>query len=154
MADALEVHIPEAEPPHGLLGLMAQSKWWRPRVGPPVRVHEMTDTHRLHTARFVVNRASVGLRRDPRIFVGVPLVRALLAGLPRPGEPGWDDLLDRAGHWSTCPRNRDLSAPECSPECALHLDVAPELQPWVPPCYNGTVPGHGSPGTVSERTQR
>jgi len=121
MSSELAARVPEAEIPHGLLGLMAQSEWWRPKAGPPVRVREMTDTHRLHTARFVVNRASVGLKRDPRVFIGVPLVRALLAGLPHPGEPGWDDLLSRAGHWSTCPRNRDLSAPTCSPACELRL---------------------------------
>jgi len=30
--------------------------------------------------------------------------------------------------------------------------VAPDLHLRWHPCYNGTVPGHGSPGTVSERT--
>jgi hypothetical protein len=87
-----------------------------------MRVREMTDTHRLHTARFVVNQASMALSRSPQTFIRTPLVRALLADLPRPGEPGWDDLLGRAGHWSTCPRNRDLSAPACSPGCALRLE--------------------------------
>lgn len=109
------------EPPRDLLGLLRQAEWWRPRVGPPVRVREMTDTHRLHTARFALNRVSVGLRVDFRLFVDAPLIRALLDGLPRPGDPGWDDLLSRAGHWSTCPRNRDLSAPACSSACELRL---------------------------------
>ncbi len=116
------IWTPEPEPPRGLWGLLNQSVWWRPRVGPPVRIHEMTDTHRLHTARFVVNTAAGFSRADFRIFVEMPLVRALVADLPRPDEPGWNDLLDRAGHWSTCPRNRDLSAPSCSRECSLRLE--------------------------------
>jgi hypothetical protein len=84
----------------------------------------MTDTHSLHTARFVLNRATRVLGMPPDAVKQTPLFGALLYGLPRPGEPGWDDLLERAKHWSTCPRNRDLAAPACSPECQ------PKTEAW------------------------
>jgi hypothetical protein len=44
-----------------------------------------------------------------------PLFGALLAELPTPAQPdAWSDLLARAKHWSTCPRNRVLAAPVCT----------------------------------------
>jgi hypothetical protein len=110
--------------PFGLAALLQQAEWWRPQAGPPVRVREMTDTHSLHTARFVLNRATRVLGMPPDAVKQTPLFGALLYGLPRPGEPGWDDLLERAKHWSTCPRNRDLAAPACSPECQ------PKTEAW------------------------
>lgn len=103
--------------PYGLAALLAQTEWWRPQVGPPLRVVEMTDTHRLHTARFVLNRATSVLFMHPEQVKTSPLFGALLDGLPRPGGLGWDDLVERTTHWSTCPRNRSLAAPTCSPDC-------------------------------------
>lgn len=127
-------------PPGDMRALLAQAEWWRPRVGPPVRVVDMTDTHRLHTARHVLNRATSVMGMSPEAVKASPLFGALLVGLPHPNASGWDDLLERATHWSTCPRNRDLTAPACAPDCR------PRTRAWNRPRelavdYNGDAAG-------------
>lgn len=120
----------DSTPPRGdLLSLLAQGEWWRPqrdgRFGPAVRIVDMTDTHRLHTARFVLYRAVHVLLMAPDAVKATPLFMALLTAppaLPLPDAPGWDDLLERAAHWSTCPRNRDLSVPACAPDCKANVN--------------------------------
>jgi hypothetical protein len=145
---------PSDDPPvpsNSLLELLAQAEWWRPQVGPPVRVREMTDTHRLHTARYVLGRATYLLGMPAETVKATPLFVSLLTtapALPLPGEPGWDDMLKRAGHWSTCPRNRDLGAPACSPECRPKTEAwdsrpAPQRELWVD--YNGDAAGMEGP---------
>lgn len=137
-------------PPRGdLLSLLAQGEWWRPQqrgtFGPAARIVDMTDTHRLHTARFVLHRAVQMLLMTPDAVKVTPLFVALLTAppaLPLPDAPGWGDLLGRAAHWSTCPRNRNLSAPGCGLDCKANVDRWRDGRPrelWVD--YSGDAAG-------------
>lgn len=136
-------------PPRGdLVSLLAQGEWWRPqhngRFGPAVRIVDMTDTHRLHTARFALNRAVSVLLMSPEVVKGAPLLVALLTAppaLPLPGAPGWADLLERATHWSTCPRNRDLRVPACAPECKPNTEAWQRRPRELSVDYNGDAAG-------------
>lgn len=52
--DPPPVQGPARVTPHWLLH---QREWWQPKRGPMLRVAEMTDTHRLHTARMLQRQA-------------------------------------------------------------------------------------------------
>lgn len=88
--------------------LLQQTEWWLPRDGQPVRLTDMTDTHRWHL---------LGWLDDHHGAADTVLGQALRDSLPKDG-PQFRDLLDRAEHHSTCPTNRDLRADCLGLACA------------------------------------
>lgn len=38
--------------------LLDQGEWWQPKHGPMIKIHGMTDTHRLHTVRMLLRQAT------------------------------------------------------------------------------------------------
>lgn len=139
-----EAYPPPVQGPHraSMAWLLDQEEFWQPMRGPMVRIDDMTDTHRLHTRRWLERRAPVlelqdarsGIwfdapdevwaerEQDSRDPVGwlrrQPLHRALGRHLPDPSggkraRKRYRRLLERAAHWSTCPRNRRISANLC-----------------------------------------
>lgn len=57
--------VEEVDPPPvlgpqraGLHWLLWQRVWWQPQYGPMLKIHAMTDTHRLHTARMLDRKAA------------------------------------------------------------------------------------------------
>ncbi len=133
--------------------LLHQGKWWQPQQGPRMRIVDMTDVHRLHTAAWLFKRAAFLADAEATAMMFGPfapsgdaacddldslvdalyarpeewlretaLFGALLDGLPTPADAdAWADLLARAKHWSTCPRNRVLATPVCT--CTPAEDV-------------------------------
>lgn len=73
------------EVPEQLLDLLQQDEWWRPQEGPPVRIENMTRSHRRNLIRWLERRATQLHLRDGLRF-------ALIAGSPI--GPGGDMACD------------------------------------------------------------